>query len=77
MENIPLWLCIPFAGLLLCIAIFPLIKEEWWTDTTIRTDENGFAVAEGFKGDYRLIHGNTEAELKLTAGLQKQEITLA
>lgn len=54
-----------------------LIKEEWWTDTTIRTDENGFAVAEGFKGDYRLIHGNTEAELKLTAGLQKQEITLA
>ena len=30
MENIPLWLCIPFAGLLLCIAIFPLIKEEWW-----------------------------------------------
>ena len=30
MENIPLWLCIPFAGLLLCIAIFPLIKGEWW-----------------------------------------------
>ena len=30
MENIPLWLCIPFAGLLLCIAIFPLVKGEWW-----------------------------------------------
>ena len=23
-------LCIPFAGLLLCIAIMPLIKGEWW-----------------------------------------------
>lgn len=30
MENIPLWLCIPFAGLLLSIAILPLVKGEWW-----------------------------------------------
>ena len=22
--------CIPFAGLLLCIAVLPLIKAEWW-----------------------------------------------
>lgn len=29
-ANLPLWLCIPFAGLLLCIAILPLVKEEWW-----------------------------------------------
>ena len=28
--NIPLWLCIPFAGLLLCIAVLPLVKAEWW-----------------------------------------------
>ena len=27
---LPLWLCIPFAGLLLCIAVMPLIKAEWW-----------------------------------------------
>ena len=27
---LPLWLCIPFAGLLLCIAIMPLVKAEWW-----------------------------------------------
>ena len=26
----PLWMCIPFAGLLLCIAVMPLIKPEWW-----------------------------------------------
>lgn len=28
--NIPMWLVIPFAGLLLSIAIFPLVKPEWW-----------------------------------------------
>lgn len=28
--SVPLWLCIPFAGLLLCIAVLPLIKPEWW-----------------------------------------------
>lgn len=31
-EMIPLWLCIPFAGLLLCIAILPLIKPHWWEE---------------------------------------------
>lgn len=30
MIQIPLWLCIPFAGLLLCIAVLPLVKPEWW-----------------------------------------------
>ena len=29
-NTLPLWSCIPFAGMLLSIAIFPLIKEEWW-----------------------------------------------
>lgn len=28
--NIPMWLCIPFAGLLLCIAVMPLVKPEFW-----------------------------------------------
>ncbi|MDO5417905.1 MAG: sodium:proton antiporter [Lachnospiraceae bacterium] len=28
----PLWLCIPFAGLLLCIAVLPLVKAEWWEE---------------------------------------------
>lgn len=30
--TIPFWLCIPFAGLLLCIAIFPLVKPVWWEE---------------------------------------------
>ena len=25
-----LWFCIPFAGLLACIAVLPLVKAEWW-----------------------------------------------
>ncbi len=29
-ETLPLWFCIPFAGMLLCIAVVPLIKAEWW-----------------------------------------------
>ena len=31
-AAIPAWLCIPFAGLLACIAIFPLVKAEWWEE---------------------------------------------
>ena len=29
-TSIPLWLCLPFAGLLLSIAIVPLVAGEWW-----------------------------------------------
>lgn len=30
MSGIPLWTCIPFVGMLLCIAVLPLVKPEWW-----------------------------------------------
>lgn len=30
MINVPMWLCIPFAGLLLCVAVLPLIAGEFW-----------------------------------------------
>lgn len=29
---LPLWSVVPFAGMLLSIAIFPLVKGEWWED---------------------------------------------
>ena len=29
-QGVPIWLCIPFAGLLLCIAVMPLVKGAWW-----------------------------------------------
>jgi Na+/H+ antiporter NhaD/arsenite permease-like protein len=28
--SVPAWLCIPFAGLLLCVALFPIILGNWW-----------------------------------------------
>ncbi len=31
-----------------------LIKDEWWTDTTVITDDEGYAVVEGFKGEYQI-----------------------
>ncbi|MDD6331322.1 MAG: sodium:proton antiporter [Clostridium sp.] len=29
-NSLPLWSCIPFVGMLLSIAIIPLIRPEWW-----------------------------------------------
>ena len=29
---IPAWLCIPFAGLLLSVAVVPLLRAEWWEE---------------------------------------------
>ena len=31
-TTVPIWLCIPFAGLLLCIALMPLIRPKWWEE---------------------------------------------
>ncbi|HAN50808.1 MAG TPA: sodium:proton antiporter [Lachnospiraceae bacterium] len=28
--SIPVWLCLPFAGILLCIALFPIINPNFW-----------------------------------------------
>ena len=28
--TIPGWLCIPFVGLLLSVALFPILKPDWW-----------------------------------------------
>ncbi|MCC8029083.1 MAG: sodium:proton antiporter [Lachnospiraceae bacterium] len=30
MSSIPLWVCLPFAALLICIAVMPLVAGEWW-----------------------------------------------
>lgn len=29
-QLLPIWSVIPFAGMLLCIAIMPLVRGEWW-----------------------------------------------
>jgi GH35 family endo-1,4-beta-xylanase len=43
-----------------------LVRDEWWTDTVIKTDSNGNAVVEAFKGDYCLEIGGKSFETKLT-----------
>ncbi len=30
LSSIPLWVCLPFAALLICIAVMPLFAGEWW-----------------------------------------------
>lgn len=34
--DIPLWSCIPFLGMLLSIAIFPLVKPHWWEHNMLK-----------------------------------------
>lgn len=53
-----------------------LIKGEWWTDTEIHTDENGYVMAEGFKGDYEVILGENKAALKLCDAQKEAKLVL-
>ena len=43
-----------------------LIKEEWWTDKVVTTDDKGFASVEAFKGEYSLSTDGLEAEISMT-----------
>ena len=36
-ESLPLWSIVPFVGMLLSIAIFPLVKSEWWEKHQLHT----------------------------------------
>ncbi|MBP5309955.1 MAG: endo-1,4-beta-xylanase [Lachnospiraceae bacterium] len=42
-----------------------LIKQEWWTDTSVITDSEGYAGIEAFKGQYRFETENGYAESDL------------
>ncbi len=53
-----------------------MIKGEWWTDTEICTDENGYATVEGFKGDYIVACDGKQASLKLSSGSKETKIVL-
>lgn len=43
-----------------------LVKEEWWTDTSIVTDSEGYALVEGFKGEYNISTDGISADVTLT-----------
>ncbi len=43
-----------------------LVRDEWWTDTAVITDENGFTTVSGFKGSYALSADGRSAKESLT-----------
>ena len=45
-----------------------LANKEWHTDTTVHTDENGFAFVEGFKGTYKASCNGQTAEFSILDG---------
>ena len=42
-----------------------LTHEEWWTDTKLTTDENGYVTIDAFKGDYVISNGVTSTNIKI------------
>ena len=42
-----------------------LIKSEWWTNTTVVTDQYGQAEVTGVRGDYQALYNGQKAEFKL------------
>ena len=43
-----------------------LIKDEWWTDTSVTTDENGYADVDAFKGEYIIKTENGQTKVRLS-----------
>ena len=53
-----------------------LIHEEWHTAGEIRTDENGFARVQGYKGSYRVGNDVASGTFRLSAGAEKTEAVI-
>ena len=43
-----------------------LVRGEWWTDTSVTTDKDGYAVIDAFKGDYSLSFEGKKAAVTFT-----------
>lgn len=56
--------------------LMQLIKGEWWTEREICTDENGVAMAEGFKGDYVLETCQKSGKMKLASDVRETQIIM-
>lgn len=54
--------------------LMDMIHNEWWTNTTVTTDENGYAIIEGFKGDYSLGYNQEEVFFKLSKESKDKEL---
>ena len=53
-----------------------LIKEEWTTDVTLKTDENGYVDLNGFRGIYEVVCGERKGECTLKKDTPEISVTL-
>ncbi|GHV70865.1 beta-xylanase [Spirochaetia bacterium] len=53
------------------------IRGEWWTETTVTTDANGYLEFEGFRGEYTAEHGGNKIPFVLDKNGGPVAITLA
>ncbi|MBR5225965.1 MAG: 1,4-beta-xylanase, partial [Clostridia bacterium] len=52
------------------------IWQDWHTDVTLMTDENGECTVEGFRGEYQLSVDGKDAAFTLSKTSGKQTIQL-
>ena len=58
-------------------ALHKLIKEEWHTDVTLTTNEQGIVELEGFKGKYAVVCDGKQGKTVLAAGAAQEDVILA
>ena len=61
-ESLPLWSIVPFVGMLLSIAIIPLVKPEWWERNMLWASLGWSAL---FIIPFAVVHGAGEAFFRL------------
>lgn len=54
-----------------------LIHNEWTTDVTLTTDENGYVTLEGFRGEYEVASDAQKALFKLSKETPEINVTLS
>jgi hypothetical protein len=57
-------------------ALMAKIRREWWTNETLKTDETGCVVFEGFRGDYEALAGGTGIPFTLCKNREQVEFLL-
>ncbi|RKQ32697.1 endo-1,4-beta-xylanase [Oceanobacillus halophilus] len=53
-----------------------LIKGDWYTNVTRKTDDNGMVLFEGFLGDYELIYEDKKITFKLDKNAETERIII-
>lgn len=54
-----------------------LIKEQWSTNITLQTDEDGYVTFEGVLGEYELISGDKKASFMLDKNAQTERMVIS